>query len=80
MGEHFSEALSYGSNNCNGERLPKDRLEAVAQLANLYRDDRLIERALARAPRFAQCLLRWAVLGSNQWTPACRYGAGLHSA
>jgi hypothetical protein len=41
----------YGPGKCNGERLPKDRLEAAVlrQLADLYRDGRLIERALARA-------------------------------
>jgi site-specific DNA recombinase len=46
-----STRYKYGPSKCNGERLPKDRLEAAVlrQLADLYRDGRLIERALARA-------------------------------
>jgi site-specific DNA recombinase len=46
-----STRYKYGPSKCNGERLPKDRLEAavLAQLAELYRDSRLIERALADA-------------------------------
>ena len=46
-----STRYKYGPNKCSGERLPKDRLEAavLAQLADLYRDGRLIERALAKA-------------------------------
>jgi site-specific DNA recombinase len=46
-----STRYKYGPTKCMGERLPKDRLEAavLAQLAELYRDGRLIERALADA-------------------------------
>ncbi|MGH2731040.1 MAG: recombinase zinc beta ribbon domain-containing protein, partial [Actinomycetota bacterium] len=46
-----STRCKYGPSKCNGERLPKDRLEAAVfkQLAELYRDGRLIERALADA-------------------------------
>jgi site-specific DNA recombinase len=46
-----STRYKYGPSKCNGQRLPKDRLEAavLAQLAALYRDRRLIERALAEA-------------------------------
>lgn len=44
-----STRYKYGPTRCKGERLPKDRLEAavLAQLAELYRDGRLIEQALA---------------------------------
>jgi site-specific DNA recombinase len=46
-----STRYKYGPTRCSGERLPKERLEAavLAQLAELYRDSRLIERALADA-------------------------------
>ena len=46
-----STRYKYGPSKCKGERLPKDRLEAavLAQLAELYRDGHLIERALAKA-------------------------------
>jgi site-specific DNA recombinase len=46
-----STRYKYGSGKCRGERLPKDRLEqaVLAQLAELYRDGRLVERALAEA-------------------------------
>ncbi|MCP9488233.1 MAG: recombinase family protein [Gaiellaceae bacterium MAG52_C11] len=46
-----STRYKYGPSRCNGDRLPKDRLEeaVLAQLAELYRDGRLIKRALARA-------------------------------
>jgi site-specific DNA recombinase len=46
-----STRYKYGPAKCQGERLPKDRLEAavLAQLAELYRDGPLIERALAEA-------------------------------
>jgi site-specific DNA recombinase len=46
-----STRYKYGPAKCQGERLPKDRLEAavLAQLAELYRDGRLIERALTKA-------------------------------
>jgi site-specific DNA recombinase len=46
-----STRYKYGPAKCMGERLPKDRLEAavLAQLADLYRDGDLIERALAKA-------------------------------
>jgi site-specific DNA recombinase len=48
-----STRYKYGPAKCNGERLPKDRLEAavLAQLAELYRDSGLIERALADAAK-----------------------------
>ena len=48
-----STRYKYGPSKCNGERLPKDRLEAavLAQLAELYRDGRLIERAVADAAK-----------------------------
>jgi site-specific DNA recombinase len=50
-----STRYKYGPTKCNGERLPKDRLEAavLAQLAGLYRDGQLIERALAKAATLA---------------------------
>ncbi|MGH3042210.1 MAG: recombinase family protein, partial [Gaiellaceae bacterium] len=50
-----STRYKYGPSKCNGERLPKDRLEAavLSQLAGLYRDGRLIERALANAATLA---------------------------
>jgi site-specific DNA recombinase len=48
-----STRYKYGPRKCNGDRLPKDRLEAavLAQLADLYRDGRLVERALADAAK-----------------------------
>jgi site-specific DNA recombinase len=44
-----STRYKFGPAKCNGDRLPKDRLEAavLTQLAELYRDGHLIERALA---------------------------------
>jgi site-specific DNA recombinase len=44
-----STRYKYGPAKCNGDRLPKDRLEAavLAQLAELYRDGHVIEQALA---------------------------------
>ena len=44
-----STRYKYGPTKCNGDRLPKDRLEAavLTQLAELYRDGHVIERALA---------------------------------
>ena len=44
-----STRYKYGPSKCNGDRLPKDRLEAavLTQLAELYRDGHLIEQALA---------------------------------
>jgi len=44
-----STRYKYGPAKCNGDRLPKDRLEAavLTQLGELYRDGRLIEQALA---------------------------------
>ncbi len=47
----FSTRYKYGPSKCKGERLPKELLEAavLAQLTELYRDSRLIERALADA-------------------------------
>jgi site-specific DNA recombinase len=46
-----STRYKYGPSKCNGDRLPKDRLEAavLTQLADLYRDGRIIEKALADA-------------------------------
>src|SRR5581483_833092 len=46
-----STRYKYGPSKCNGDRLPKDRLEAavLTQLADLYRDGRVIEKALAGA-------------------------------
>jgi site-specific DNA recombinase len=46
-----STRYKYGPAKCMAERLPKDRLEAavLAQLAALYRDGHLIERARADA-------------------------------
>jgi site-specific DNA recombinase len=48
-----STRYKYGPSKCECERLPKDRLEAaiLAQLAALYRDGRLIKRALAEAEK-----------------------------
>ncbi len=48
-----STRYKYGPTKCNGERLPKDRLEAavLTQLAEVYRDGPLIERALAEAAK-----------------------------
>jgi site-specific DNA recombinase len=44
-----STRYKYGPSKCNGDRLPKDRLEAavLTQLAEMYRDGHLIEQALA---------------------------------
>ncbi len=44
-----STRYKYGPSKCNGDRLPKDRLEAavLTQLAELYRDGQVIEQALA---------------------------------
>ncbi len=46
-----STRYKYGPSKCNGDRLPKDRLEAavLTQLADLYRDGSVIEKALADA-------------------------------
>jgi site-specific DNA recombinase len=46
-----STRYKYGPSKCNGDRLPKDRLEAavLSQLAHLYRDGRVIEKALTDA-------------------------------
>jgi site-specific DNA recombinase len=51
----YSTRYKYGPSKCNGERQPKDHLEAavLAQLAGLYRDGELIERALAKAATLA---------------------------
>src|SRR6266542_1909615 len=48
-----STRYKYGPEKCQGDRLPKDRLEAAvfAQLADLYRDGRLIEQALAETAK-----------------------------
>jgi site-specific DNA recombinase len=46
-----STRYKYGPAKCNGERLPKAKLEeaVLTQLADLYRDGTLIEQALANA-------------------------------
>jgi site-specific DNA recombinase len=46
-----STRYKYGPGKCDGDRLPKDRLEdaVLRQLAGIYRDQRLIEQALADA-------------------------------
>jgi site-specific DNA recombinase len=46
-----STRYKYGPNKCNGDRLPKDPLEdaVLTQLAHVFRDTQLIERALADA-------------------------------
>ncbi len=46
-----SARYKYGPSKCNGDRLPKDRLEAavLTQLADLYRDGHVIKKALADA-------------------------------
>jgi site-specific DNA recombinase len=46
-----STRYKYGPSKCNGERLPKEQLEdaVLGQLAGVYRDQRLIEQALADA-------------------------------
>ena len=46
-----STRYKYGPSTCNGDRLPKDGLEAavLTQLADLYRDGRVIQKALANA-------------------------------
>ena len=46
-----SSRYKYGSGKCGGERLPKEKLEqaVLGQFAELYRDSRLIGRALADA-------------------------------
>ncbi|MGH2779933.1 MAG: recombinase family protein [Thermoleophilaceae bacterium] len=46
-----STRYKYGPSKCDGDRLPKDRLEAavLGQLAELYRDGSLVQRALAQA-------------------------------
>jgi site-specific DNA recombinase len=46
-----STRYKYGPAKCNGDRLPKDRLEeaVLTQLAELYRDGHVIERALVDA-------------------------------
>lgn len=48
-----STRYKYGPARCNGDRLPKERLEeaVLTQLAELYRDGRVIERALAEAAK-----------------------------
>jgi site-specific DNA recombinase len=50
-----STRYKYGPSKCSGARLPKDRLEAavIAQLAELYRDSQLIERAVADSAKHA---------------------------
>ncbi len=46
-----STRYKYGPTKCTGDRLPKDRLEEaiLTQLADLYRDGRLIHEALTNA-------------------------------
>ncbi len=48
-----STRYKYGPSKCDGDRLPKDRLEqaVLSQLAELYRDGRMIEQALAHAAK-----------------------------
>jgi hypothetical protein len=50
-----STRYKYGAGRCNGQRLPKDRLETavLGQLAELYRDGSLVQRAIAEAARRA---------------------------
>ncbi len=51
-----STRYKYGPTKCNGDRLPKDRLEAavLTQLAELYRDGRMIEHALIDAAKHTE--------------------------
>jgi site-specific DNA recombinase len=51
-----STRYKYGPSKCTGERLPKKRLEdaVLAQLAELYRDGRLIERAITDAAKHVE--------------------------
>jgi hypothetical protein len=51
-----STRYKYGPDKCNGDRLSKDRLEdaVLTQLASIYRDTHLIERALADAAERAE--------------------------
>jgi site-specific DNA recombinase len=51
-----STRYKYGPSKCNGDRLPKEQLEAavLSQLADLYRDGRVIEKALADAPHHTE--------------------------
>jgi site-specific DNA recombinase len=46
-----STRYKYGSGKCGGERLPKELLEAavLGQLAGLYRDGSLVQRAFSKA-------------------------------
>jgi site-specific DNA recombinase len=66
-----STRYKYGPAKCNGERLPKDRLEAAvfAQLAELYRDGRLIEQALAEAAKHTASSGRRSRSSSPQRAP-----------
>jgi site-specific DNA recombinase len=51
-----STRYKYGPSKCNGDRLPKERLEAavLSQLADLYRDGRVIDKALADVARHTE--------------------------
>jgi site-specific DNA recombinase len=51
-----STRYTYRPSKCNGDRLPKDRLEAavLTQLADLYRDGLVIENALADAAQHVE--------------------------
>jgi site-specific DNA recombinase len=48
-----STRYKYGPSKCQGDRLPKDPLEhaVLSQLASLYRDGDVIQRALAKAAK-----------------------------
>jgi hypothetical protein len=48
---YYTTRYKYGPSKCEGDRLPKARLEdaVLTQLAGIYRDQRLIEQALADA-------------------------------
>ena len=53
---HCSTRYKYGPAKCSGERIPKERLESavLTQMAELFRDGQLIERALADAARLTE--------------------------
>ncbi len=72
----------YGRKACDGERLPREKLERAVlhQLASVYRDERLVGDALARAtaeaakrrPEFEQ---RLASIGAEITPPNKRWSA-----
>jgi site-specific DNA recombinase len=51
-----STRYKYGPSKCNGDRLPKEALESAVleQLAHLYRDGHVVEKALADAAAVTQ--------------------------